>query len=264
MELKSKVLVSCPTFSGMEYCLSEFIDRIKKLSYSNYEILIVDNSLDDLYFNKILAKGIKSIWDNIPEKDKFLRLIHSRNFILDYALENNFDYILMMDQDVIPPTDIIDRLLSSNKDIISGVYLNYFTSSNQTKVLPVAWMPITYLEFEEMKAKGITFPKETKFEDLSRHITEEELNSNKILKVLHPSAGCMLLSKKAFSNIRYDLTILGKEHKNNMSDDFIFRKNAEKLGFEIFLDTSVKCNHLVLGKYTLSGKELLHPLFSKQ
>jgi len=268
MNDKSKVLVACPTFSGMDYCLDIFLDRIKKLSFPSYEILIVDNSDNDTYCKKINSRGIKCIWDNISEENKLNRLVHSRNLILDYATENNFDYVLMMDQDVIPPINIIESLLSSKKDIISGVYLNYFVSSNKTELLPVAWMSISESEFEEMKSKGIRFhPSVKSHKDLNRHLTQEEFNTSQILKVLHPSAGCMLLSRKVFSNVRYeslDLKKMGFQISKNTTDDLGFRKNAQEQGFEIFIDTSVKCDHLVLGKYIRVNNELIHPLSLKK
>jgi len=268
MDYKFRVLVACPTFSGMDYCLDTFLNRIKNLSSSPYEILMVDNSDADLYYKKIVSKGINCIRDNISEENKLIRLVHSRNLILDYAAKNNFDYLLMMDQDVIPPVNILETLLSSKKDIISGVYLNYFISSKKTELLPVAWMPVTELEFEEMKSKGIKFnPSIKSHKDLNRHLTQKEFNTPQILKVLHPSAGCMLLSKKVFSKVKYeslDLRKMGFQISKNTTDDLGFRKNAQEQGFEIFIDTSVKCDHLVLGKYIRINNELIHPLSLKK
>ncbi len=45
----------------------------------------------------------------------------------------------MLDSDVIPPKNIIQELLDCNKDLVSGLYYNYFISDGETKYLPVAW-----------------------------------------------------------------------------------------------------------------------------
>ena len=42
--------------------------------------------------------------------------------------------MLMMDPDVIAPKNIIKELLKDNKDIISGLYYNYFKIWNCTDV----------------------------------------------------------------------------------------------------------------------------------
>ena len=43
-----KVLVGCPTFSGKEYCLREYADRVKSLSYDNYDVFAFES--DHGYF----------------------------------------------------------------------------------------------------------------------------------------------------------------------------------------------------------------------
>ena len=63
----------------------------------------------------------------------------------------------MMDSDVITPSNIIKELLKSNKDIISGIYYNYFIIDGVQKYRPVVWCHITPKEFEEMRKK-VRFP----------------------------------------------------------------------------------------------------------
>lgn len=53
LENMPKVLVASPTFDKMSYCEEEFFNAIKSLSYPNYDILIVDNSDEDEYFNHL-------------------------------------------------------------------------------------------------------------------------------------------------------------------------------------------------------------------
>ena len=123
--MNPKILVASPTYKGMKYCIDKFIKQIKNLTSPDYDILIVDNSEDDAFFNELKKYQIKVIKDNC-QKEKIHKLINSRNIIIDYALKNNYDYIFMMDCDVIPPENIIEELLKCNKDIVSGLYFNYF------------------------------------------------------------------------------------------------------------------------------------------
>ena len=49
--MNPKVLVGAPVCDLYEYCFDEFLDTIKGLNYDNYDILLVDNSKDDKFFN---------------------------------------------------------------------------------------------------------------------------------------------------------------------------------------------------------------------
>ena len=258
-----KVLVASPTYKGMKYCQNEFFKAIKSLTYPLYDILIIENSEDNEYFNELKQqKGIILIKDNSPEKNKMLRLISSRNKIIDYALENNYDYIFMMDFDVIPPENIIQELLKCNKDIVSGWYDNYFVINGKTKLLPVVWMPITKQEFENMK-KQVNFSSSVKSHlDLKSHMTKEQAESNKLLKVLFPSAGCMLISKKVFRKIRYNLLDTQNWGNVKTTDDIYFITKAREQGFESYCYTKLKCEHLLAGKFKRDARgAYIHPIY---
>jgi len=249
-----KVLVACPTYIGMEYCLDRFVNSIKEIDYDNYDILIIDNSEEEEYFDELSKiKEIFCLRDKTSEKNPRQKIVDSRNKIIDYALENKYDYILMMDQDVIPPKEIITELLKDNQNLVSGLYFNYFNSSGKLKILPVAWACITPEEFEEIKKK-VKFPSLIKSNtDLRRHLTQEEVESNKTLQVLIPSAGCLLIKKEVFEKVRYNLLNLQElgftDNTVKTTDDIGFILDAEKKGFKSYCNTRIKCEHLIAEKY---------------
>ena len=81
-----KILVASPTYEGMGYCDQQFINSLKSLDYPDYDILLVDNSEDNEYFDKLnKIQGIKVLRDESDERNKMLRLVNSRNKIIDYA-----------------------------------------------------------------------------------------------------------------------------------------------------------------------------------
>ena len=49
--MQPAILIACPTYQGMKYCINEFIQRLNQLTYPNYDILIVDNSNTLDYYN---------------------------------------------------------------------------------------------------------------------------------------------------------------------------------------------------------------------
>ncbi len=258
-----KILVASPTYKGMKYCEKEFFNRIIGLDYNNYDILIVDNSENGDYFNhlKETYANFNIINDKSNEKDKMLRLVHSRNLILDYALKNNYDYLLMLDSDVIPQKNAIQELLNCNKDIVSGIYYNYFIVDGKMKYMPVAWTALTENEFETIKQK-IQLPDFIKSsEDLRAHLTEEEVNSNQLFEVVIPSAGCMLISKKVFEKVKYGVLDTTKQGGVKTTDDIYFDLEARKQGFKLYCNTKVKCEHLIKGKFKKEGNLYKHPIY---
>ena len=120
MSQQPKILVGCPTCNLYEYCLDDYLEGIKKLTYSNFDLIIVDNSEEE--YKKLKEKNIKVIKDKYVEP-AVKRIVNSRNILRKYALENNYDYFLSLEQDVVPPEDIIQRLLSHNKKAITGVII---------------------------------------------------------------------------------------------------------------------------------------------
>ena len=46
----------------------------------------------------------------------------ARNYLAQYAIDNDLDYVLWVDSDVIFPADGLERLLAHDKDFVTGVY----------------------------------------------------------------------------------------------------------------------------------------------
>lgn len=259
MKQSPKILIASPTYEGMRYCHNEFFNAITSLDYPDYKILIVDNSEKEEYYNELKKiKEITVLKENLDEKNKMLRLIHSRNKILDYAFQNNYDYVLMLDSDVIPPKDCLKELLNCKKDLVSGLYYNYFIVDGKTQWLPVAWTELSDKDFQEIKQK-INLPTSFTAVDLRVRMTSEEAESGKLIQVIIPSAGCLLIGKAVFSKIRYGLVDTSQiSSKLNTTDDIYFILNAREQGFNPYCYTKVKCEHLVQGKFREDKDNVYH------
>jgi GT2 family glycosyltransferase len=254
--MNSKILVAAPVYEKMDYVIDDFINSINKIE-GIFEFILVDNSDSEDFCRKIFEKGIKCI--KIKREKGMQSIIKSRNKILDYAVENDFDYVLMMDADVLPPKNILNELLKANKEIISGVYLNYFKVNGSYKVKPVAWKSLSEKEFEEIKKKFKLPPEVKSKEDLRAHLTEEEWKSGKIHKVMICSAGCMLLKRDVFKNVKYGLMDIPEKYQT--SDDVYFFNEARKKGFKIYCHTGIKCAHKIKGKFIKEGNSFVNPAY---
>lgn len=220
-----KVLLGCPTSEHKEYCLKEFVEGIRSLTYPNVDILLVDNSKDDSYYNKIKSLGLPVFKSPYFEKARD-RIILARNILKEKVLKCNYDYFFSLEQDVIPPKDIIERLLSHNKKIVTGVYFMFrpeFGFGNKV---------LTPLLFTDEGNK-----------EESRYMRFDEVEDDKLIKVRGSGLGCILINREVLETIefRYD-------HKNAAFDDMWFCEDARKQGFEVFCDTSLKCKHMIMNK----------------
>ena len=104
-----KVLVGCPISSYREDVIDQYIDSVKSLSYPNYEVLLLDNSPDNKMFDKIKGRIPVQKTKRIEKLGEMLA--RDRNLLRKKLLDEGFDYFLSLEQDVIPPKDVIDMLL---------------------------------------------------------------------------------------------------------------------------------------------------------
>lgn len=228
-----KVLVGCPTYDGMEYCLNEYIKAVKNLTYPNYDILLVDNSKDDYYSNKIKKYNLHVIKIEYMENPKD-RIVESRNILRQKVLDGDYDYLFSLEQDVIPPEDIIERLLRHNKKVISGVYYKYVWESGVSQLAALVMIGVN----EDGK---LTEHKEA--DCLVRYMYPEEVEEPRLIKVEGAGLGCVLISKEVLEKIKFRY-----DKKKDSYDDMFFFIDTKKEKIDFYVDTSIKCKHLILNK----------------
>ena len=75
-----KILVGSPVNEMYDYCIKDYADAIRSLSYSNYDILLVDNSKDDSFYNKLKSIRIPVIKGKYFEEPRD-RMVYCRNLL---------------------------------------------------------------------------------------------------------------------------------------------------------------------------------------
>ena len=252
MVLNMKVLVGSPVSRHHAYCTKEYLESIKNLSYPNYDILLVDNSETEEWYNQIKeSSGVKIVRHGYDKPTVKERMVACRNYLRSYALENGYDYFLDLDQDVIPPRDVIERLLSHKKDFVTGIYFNYFEKTKgNMKRMAVAYTWFAKDEEMEMQKNPEKLKHEYPtlysalvktnwdFSKLMRPINEHEIKDGKLVKIRASGSGCMLVSRKALEAVAF------RDNKEGGFDDVLFCFDLRDKGFELFADCSVVCEHL--------------------
>jgi len=218
-----KVLVGCPTSFHKEYCFKEYLKGIKSLTYPNCDILLIENSEDNTYFNKI-KKHLPTIKG--PYHESALdRIIDSRNILREKVLKGNYDYLFSLEQDVIPPKETLNKLIKHNKKVISGIYFVRNPIQGQIKLIPLAYKEI---------------PSEEELPSM-RPLNDMELDSNSLMKIVSCGLGCVLIHRSILEKIKF-------RYENKVFDDRFFCIDLYKQKIPIYADTSIKCKHYILNR----------------
>ncbi len=227
MEHYPKILVGCPTSFHKSYCLQEYLDGVKALTYPNYQLVLVDNSPDSSYYDLLESKNVTVFKAPYAAETARERIVLSRNMLRQYFLENDYDYFLSLEQDVIPPPDIIERLLSHQKPVVSGVYYKEYIIKKGDTVTETIIMPLL-------------FRKRT--DDSFIQLLERDVAASALLPVDIAGLGCILISKDVLEKLAFRY-----EPDQVVFDDFWFCQDLAKEHIPLYADTSVKCKHLFRG-----------------
>jgi hypothetical protein len=261
-----KVLVGCPTSKHKAYCLNDYAEAVKRLDYPNYDILLVDNSETDDYMKKIHDMELPVI-KGPYDKDPMKRIVDSRNLLVKMAINGKYDYFLSLEQDVIPPRTIIKDLLAADKEVITGVYCKPWVSATgkTSVVVPLIWdyfseQDHVYLK-KNIEAVRQTNPKLHKilsssddYQELRKRIrkpiTLGQVQKEEIRRVKAAGVGCMLIKTSVLSKIPFRVNPEG-------FDDMTFCQDLEEQHIPLFVNTAVKCDHLVqMGQWESIQNEL--------
>ena len=150
----------------------------------------------------------------------------SRNLIVEHALKIGYDYILWVDSDMILPKDAFMKMLKHDKDIVSGVY-SYKLLNNKYAV-----------------AKRYKSKEDDEYED----IPLSEIRATKdLIEVDGIGFGCVLTKVEIFKNIKEPHFV----YNVNMGEDIHFCRMAQKAGYKVYLDPTIRCDHIGKIRYNI-------------
>ena len=223
-----KILVGCPTSFHKEYCLDKYIKGLKDIDYPNFDILLVDNSPDDNYFNKIKSHDILVIKGSYFENARD-RIIASRNMLREIAIDKDYDYFFSLEQDVVPPSDVLLKLVKHNKKVISCIYFLHNILDNERKLVPQAFVILENQQYTDLPSM--------------RPLNDLELASKKLMQIISCGLGSVLIHRDILKEIEF------RYNKTTESfDDRFFCIDLYKKNIPIFCDTSIKCMHYILNR----------------
>jgi len=157
---------------------------------------------------------------------------HARNHAAQLMLEQGFQYLFFVDDDVIVPPNAYEILKSDNLDIVSGMYYR----RNE----PLA--PVAIVKYAQGGQGWLP-----------------QWKLGEIIPVYYTGAGCLLIKRKVFETMPYPWFEWYCDRRDlpeieRTSEDFTFCRKLEKYGIVPYVDTRVQCKHCGLSKVTVDAK----------
>jgi len=153
-----------------------------------------------------------------------------RNLIAEWVCKGPFDYLFGVDHDISFPADTLVKLLSHDKDVVSGVYRQRL---HDRQVIEL---------FANNPQGGYD------------HIDYDTIRGKGLVEVGACGFGCVLVKKQVMVDIGYPQFLYKSalDHNHTFSEDLYFAKMAQSKGFKLYADTSILCDHTGSHVFTVS------------
>lgn len=217
-----KVLVACPQSDVKLYCWDQWVDNVQQFTYPAFAVFLADNSLTNNFSRKIRQAGMDCQWIKPFGKSLMQRIAESHEACRQTAIRGDFDYMLHLESDVLPPHDIIEALLSRRKSVVGAVYHIGIGKSRELMLQVV----------EETDDEHFVVTRPAGADAI--HLMN--LGVNKVFSV---GLGCVLIHKSVFPHFRFRY-----EKGINQHPDSFFANDLYRKGIDIYADTSIVCEHL--------------------
>lgn len=164
----------------------------------------------------------------------------ARNRIAQEAIDENVDYVLMVDNDVVLPEDVIINLLDDPKDVCLGYYAHRDTDNiyrGRTSVCKL---------YQPDGQKYFNYPLESEY--TAAELAEMKDNGEYKLQIHGGGMGCALIRTDVFRQLQYpwyDWVNYADDHRGMLSEDLYFCEGCRHHNIPIYTDTRVGCGHML-------------------
>lgn len=214
-----KVLIGVVTYGKQRYCLDDFLMCLSKQTVKA-DILFVVNNGESAYATLIRSKGWNAVEDPKPAATRIDKILNGRKHIREFALKNDYDYLLFLDSDVMLPARGLEYLLRTKGDVVSGAYLNTFIMDGKPVIAPVLFKDLGGGQCQLFTYEGAAVPR--------------------VFEIGAAGFGCTLISRKVLQAV--DLRTFNNSPTGG--EDMAFYVDARAKGFKTVANTFVKCLHL--------------------
>jgi FkbM family methyltransferase len=217
---------------------SGFLER-EKLIYQNIMNQTKKKILVAIPTNKYIEPDtFKSIFDlSVPDGYELdfqyfygYQIDQIRNLIADWG--KRYDYLFSVDSDIVLPSDCLVKMLSADKDIISGLYIQRIPDRQILEIYKNADTGVTNHQFEDVKDLGV-------------------------FQIASCGMGCCLIKSEVLHKMSYPHFVYtaALSHAHTFSEDIYFCCKAREIGFTVWADSTIRCEHVGQTKFVLPKVE---------
>ena len=162
----------------------------------------------------------------------------ARNRIVQLGLDGKYDYVLMVDNDVVLPKDTIQLFLDDLKDVCLGSYAHrgidnvYHGRSCICKLL------------DENGRKYFNYPLESEY--LATELKGLREQGKFKVEIHGGGMGCAFIKMSVFKTIPYPwYDWVNYKGKGMLSEDLYFCEECKSRKIPVYTDTRINCGHLL-------------------
>ena len=249
-----KVLIGIPTYPGHAFCREEFIKHTVALAGSEHDVLVLWNGEGDP--SKIFPANWKTQKIDRKKTESGLdNLVRKHNIMSNRTVKGGYTHLFLLESDVFPPLDTIERLLSHKKALVTALYMirgeshtildipdnekyrlkyNGLLAGKQVFAVRDETMPAIWgIENEEMRFWRL----------------EDMLPQRGLVEIAAAGVGSVLITREVLKLVPWKIPSI---EMTGHCDDFPFYHKARwEHGFKLYVDTDIICQHL--HDYSLDG-----------
>jgi len=150
-----------------------------------------------------------------------------RNLIADWVVKG-YDYLFSVDSDIAFTPDTLVKLLSHDKDVVCGLYIQRKPGQHILEV------------YEPNEHGGVS------------NIPYGKIKGQGLVEIAGCGFGCTLVKAEVMKSIGYPQFkyYSALDHRNTISEDVDFCRKALAKGFKLYADTTIQCRHI--GSFTFN------------
>lgn len=252
----TRILISSPVRQDPEI-LNEFLSSLERLDRSGVttDYYFVDDNNDEAS-KRILAEFVHrnlgallrdSSYFSLPPASDYIRdashhwktslierIITFKNDMIRHAISNGYDYLFLIDSDIVLDFRTLGQLMSRDVDIVSEVFWTSWDINS--KLVPQVWL----------QDKNEYFQRDSDHEPTDEEISQKSNDFINMLKIpgLYEVGGlgaCTLISLKALKKgVSFDLI----DNVSFWGEDRHFCIRARSLGLGLYVDTVMPAYHI--------------------
>ena len=209
---------------------------------SRLESECVEFTIDNVIEKSSNQDDLAEEWNSV----KILKMSRLRDRIINYTLDNGYDYLLMVDSDLMLGEDTLHKLIIMDKAIVTPLH---WTDINNG-IHPNVWL-YDFWDFAYRKYVG---------EHLSR--AKQLMRMEEFFKMLRKPGvykvgglcGCSLTKVEC---LRKGLRYRVYSNTSVLSEDYYFCTRASVLELEMYVNTKVNCFHMFKEEMLQEYKNLI-------